>query len=102
MGIFNDNLPGTGIGRLYGRNADQRRFYRVVYERRRFFARDFDFDADSKLRDFKIYYRLWFYDYRYDDLELGIKRQDKLINDIKRYFIEDTGISGLDYSLRKE
>jgi len=62
---------------------------------------NFDFDAIANSGIFKIYYRLWFYDYRYDDLELGIKRQDKLINDINAIFIEDTGISGLDYSLKK-
>lgn len=73
----------------------------VVYQDDGFLLVNFDFDADDKLKDFKIYYRLWFYDYQYDDLELGIKRHEKLVRDIKKYFIDSKGISGIDSTLKK-
>jgi hypothetical protein len=101
MGLFNDNLDPNRFWAIIKQKWQTKDMTgHVVYEDNGFLLVNFDFDADSKLKDFKIYYRLWFYDYQYDDLEIGVKRHDKLIRDIKQYFVEDKGISGIDSSLK--
>jgi hypothetical protein len=61
-------------------------FGSVVYHDNSFQFYIFDFTTDGVLKNFKIFYRLWFYEYQYDDIELGIKRNEKLKNDIVKYF----------------
>jgi hypothetical protein len=102
MGLFNDNLDQNrwwAVVKQKWQTKDQAGH--VVYQDDGFLLVNFDFDADDKLKDFKIYYRLWFYDYQYDDLELGIKRHEKLVRDIKKYFMDSKGISGIDSTLKK-
>jgi hypothetical protein len=102
MGVFNDNLDQNRYWVIVKQNWQSKdQAGHVVYKDDSFFPVSFDFDADNKLKDFKIYYRLWFYDYKYDDLELGIKRHEKLARDIKQYFMDDKGISGIENSLKK-
>ena len=73
----------------------------VVYQDNGFLLVNFDFKADNTLKDFKIYYRLWFYDYKYDDLELGIKRYEKLSDDIKTAFFGKNAVGEIDSSLKR-
>ncbi len=102
MGLFNDNLDQNRYWAVVKQKWQTKDMAgHIVYQDDGFLLVNFDFDADNKLKDFKIYYRLWFYDYQYDDLELGIKRHDKLVRDIREYFIEDKGISGIDSTLKK-
>jgi hypothetical protein len=100
MGLFNDNL-------------DQHRYWaivkqkwqtfdlsgHVVYKDEGFLFVNFDFDENMGLKDFKIHYRLWFNDYKYDDVEMKIRRYQKLENDIKANF--ESGLSGIDSTLKK-
>ena len=102
MGLFNDNLDQNrywAIVKQKWQTKDQSGH--VVYEDDGFLLVNFDFAADNTLKDFKIYYRLWFYDYQYDDLETNTKRHEKLTRDIKQYFVDGKGISGIDSSLKK-
>jgi hypothetical protein len=69
-----------------------------VYQDDGFLFVNFDFTADRVLKDFKIYYRLWFYEYQYDDLELNLKRFQKLENDITTHF--KNGIKSVSDSLK--
>jgi hypothetical protein len=71
----------------------------AVYTDEGFLFVNFDFDDKMGLKDLKIHYRLWFNDYKYDDLELKIKRHKKLENDIKTYF--ESGLSGIDSTIKK-
>lgn len=75
-------------------------FGKEVYQDNGFLFVNFDFTADHKLKDFKIYYRLWFNEYQYDDLELGIKRHEKLKNDITNYF-RNGSITGISSTIKK-
>lgn len=58
----------------------------------------FDFIADQVLKDFKIYYRLWFYEYQFDETERHIKRYEKLERDITEHF--KNGVSGVSVNLK--
>jgi len=87
MKVFNDDLDKNrywAIVRQNWKTLDG--FGKTVYNDDGFLFVNFDFTADRVLKDFKIYYRLWFYEYQYDDLELGIKRYEKLENDINTHF----------------
>jgi hypothetical protein len=102
MGLFNDNLDHNRWWAVVKQKWQTKDLSgHVVYQDDGFLLVNFDFDADDKLKDFKIYYRLWFYDYQYDDVELGVKRYEKLVNDIRRYFVDSKGISGIDSTLKK-
>jgi hypothetical protein len=99
MKVFNDDLDPNrywAIVRQTWKTKDG--FGKTVYKDDGFLFVNFDFAADRVLKDFKIYYRLWFYEYQYDDLELGIKRYDKLKNDIVRHF--KNGIKSVSDSLK--
>jgi hypothetical protein len=107
MGVFQDPQEQTcwwAVVKQKWQTKDQSGH--VVYQDDGFLIVNFDFSADQKLLDFKIYYRLWFYDYKYDDVETGIKRYQKLTNDIKKYFVEGNkkngeGLSSIDSTLKK-
>ncbi|NLD98314.1 MAG: hypothetical protein GX640_00435 [Fibrobacter sp.] len=101
MKIFNDDLDPNrywAIIRQNWKTIDG--FGKTVYSDDGFLFVNFDFTADQVLKDFKIYYRLWFYEYQYDDLELGIKRYAKLENDITTHF--KNGIKSVSGSLKSE
>lgn len=99
MGIFQDNLAERrywAVVRQKWKTKD--RYGKVVYQDDGFLFVNFDFDADMKLREFEIHYRLWFYNYQYDDIELGLKRHEKLTNDINNHFVRAMG--GIDARLK--
>lgn len=100
IGVFCDNLDPArywAIVRQKWRTTNE--LGRTVYEDDGFLFVNFDFDVGAQLKEFHVLYRLWFYNYEYDDLELGIKRHEKLIRDIDSYFAD--GISGIDATLKK-
>jgi hypothetical protein len=102
MGLFNDNLDQNRYWAIVKQKWQTRDpAGHVVYQDDGFLLVNFDFDADTRLKDFKIYYRLWFYDYRYDDVERGVTRYEKLVRDIRHYFMDDREISGIDSALKK-
>lgn len=102
MSIYNDdNEPDHRYWAIIRQNWKTKDIYgETVYQDDGFLFVNFDFTADKVLKDFKIYYRLWFYEYQYDDIELGIKRYQKLEKDITKYF--KNGIKGLTDSLKKD
>lgn len=100
MKIFRDDLDPNrywAIVRENWKTLDA--FGKIVYEDNTFQFYNFDFTTDRVLKDFKIYYRLWFYEYQYDDLETGIKRHEKLKRDITTYF--RNGIKSMSSTLNK-
>ena len=102
MGLFKDNLDRSRYWAVVKQKWQTKDLTgHTVYQDDGFLLVNFDFEADIKLRDFKIYYRLWFYNYKYDNLELRITRYDKLINDIKQYFLDNNAFSGIDSTLKK-
>lgn len=107
----------TSIMQIFNDKTDENRYWaivrqkwqtkdlltgNVVYQDDGFLLVNFDFNAeDNKLKDFKIYYRLWFYDYKYDDLERGVKRYEKLASDIRTAFFGKNAIGSIDSTLKK-
>jgi hypothetical protein len=99
MAVFNDNLDPRRYWAIVAqrwRTLDSKET--AVYDDQGFLLVNFDFDAEAGLKDFKIHYRLWFYSYRYDDVELGVRRHEKLVNDINRLFVQ--GVHGIDERLK--
>lgn len=89
MKIFNDDVDPNrywAIVRQKWKTIDS--FGKTIYTDNGFLFVNFDFTADRVLKDFKIHYRLWFYEYRYDYIEKGIKRHEKLQEDITMHFKE--------------
>jgi len=103
MGVFMDNLDQNRFWAIVKQKWQTKDMYgHVVYQDDGFLIVNFDFAADT-LKDFKIYYRHWFYDYQYDDVERGTKRYTKLVKDINTYFAEDSvnnKISGISKDLK--
>jgi hypothetical protein len=100
MKVFNDDLDPNrywAIVRQNWKTLDA--FGKTVYQDDGFLFVNFDFKADRVLKDFKIYYRLWFYEYQYDDLEKGLKRQGKLRIDITNHF--ENGIKSISDTLKR-
>jgi hypothetical protein len=99
MGVFHDTAdPGRYWAVVLQRWQTKDREGAVVYQDEGFLIVNFDFSADHVLKNFAIHYRLWFNNYRYDDLELGIRRHEKLIRDMDRYFTGSIG--GIDAKLK--
>jgi len=99
MGVFNDNLdPNRYWAVILQKWKTKDRFGNVVYQDDGFLIVNFDFRSDQTLKEFKIHYRLWFYNYQYDDIELNIRRHEKLVTDLDRYFMR--GLSGIDMNLK--
>ncbi len=99
MGVFNDNLdPHRYWAVILQKWNTMDRHGKVVYEDDGFLIVNFDFRADLSLKDFKVHYRLWFYNYQYDDIELGIARHEKLVYDINKHFVN--GMGGIDTELK--
>ena len=100
MKVFNDDLDANRYWAIVRQNWKTKdSFGKTIYQDDGFLFVNFDFTADKVLKDFKIYYRLWFFEYQYDDLELGIKRYEKLEKDITDHF--KNGIkSGLSDNLK--
>jgi hypothetical protein len=99
IGIFADNLdPHRFWAVVLQRWQTLDRFGMAVYEDQGFLLVNFDFDDNAAVREFRIHCRLWFYDYRYDDAETGVRRHEKLANDINRYFVQ--GVDGIDDALK--
>ncbi len=99
MGVFHDNLDEHRYWAIVlqkWRTKD--RHGSVVYQDDGFLIVNFDFNADQTLKNFNIHYRLWFYNYEYDDLELGITRREKVIGDLDRHFV--AGVGGIDNELK--
>jgi len=100
LAVFCDNLnPSRYWAIVLQQWQTKDRYHKIVYQDDGFLIVNFDFAADRTLREFKVHYRLWFYNYRYDDIELGLLRHEKLVQDIQQYFIE--GIGGIDASLKQ-
>jgi hypothetical protein len=100
MGVFNDNLDNNRYWAIVKQKWESVDLLgHVTYTDNGFLFVNFDFTDSNELKEFKIHYRLWFNDYKYDDVELGIKRYQKLENDIRSYF--ENGMSGIDSSLKK-
>lgn len=101
MAVFNDNIDPRRYWAIVLQKWRTRDRYGVaVYEDRGFLVVNFDFDAGARLKEFRIHYRLWFYDYQYDDVELGIRRHEKLLHDIDTYFVDNLG--GIDTVLKMQ
>lgn len=99
MGVFSDNLdPHRYWAIILQKWMTKDRYGKVVYQDDGFLIVNFDFKADMTLKDFKVHYRLWFYNYQYDDIELGIARYEKLIYDINQHFV--SGLGGIDTELK--
>ena len=99
MGVFSDNLdPYRYWAIIVQKWKTLDRHGKVVYHDDGFLIVNFDFRADLSLKDFKVHYRLWFYNYQYDDIELGIARHEKLVYDIDKHFV--TGLGGIDSGLK--
>ncbi|HEX2959891.1 MAG TPA: hypothetical protein VHO70_23850 [Chitinispirillaceae bacterium] len=99
MMVFNDDLDPNRYWAIVRQNWKTKdSFGKTVYQDNGFLFVNFDFTVDRKLKDFKIYYRLWFYEYQYDDIELGTKRYQKLENDITTHF--KNGIKSVSGSLK--
>lgn len=99
MGVFSDNLdPYRYWAIIVQKWKTLDRHGKVVYHDDGFLIVNFDFKADLTLKDFKVHYRLWFYNYQYDDIELGIARHEKLIYDINQHFVN--GLGGIDTDLK--
>ena len=99
MGVFSDNLdPHRYWAIILQKWKTRDRHGKMVYEDDGFLIVNFDFRADLSLRDFKVHYRLWFYNYQYDDIELGIARHEKLVYDINKHFVN--GLGGIDTKLK--
>jgi hypothetical protein len=58
----------------------------VVYRDDGFLFINFDFDDKGEMSDFQIFYRLWFYNYKYDRPEIKYKRWQLIEDDIKGAF----------------
>lgn len=84
-------------------NSDPYRYWAVVrqewrtesrggklqYEDNGFLVVNLNFNEDASLKNFKIEYRLWFYEYEYDHRQDGVvitSRGQKLANDLDREF----------------
>lgn len=99
MNIFKDDLNSNRYWAIVRQNWKTKDINGVtVYQDDGFLFVNFDFTADWVLKDFKVYYRLWFYEYQFDDIELGIKRYEKLERDITTYF--KNGIKSVSGSLK--
>ena len=101
MGIFNDNLlPFRFWAIVKQKWVTKDKNGARVYSDDGFLFVNFDFEVDEivRLKDFKVYYRLWFYNYKYDDIELNIGRNEKLVSDINRYFLN--GLGGIEKTLK--
>ncbi len=99
MGVFHDNLdPHRYWAIVLQKWRTKDRHGSVVYQDDGFLIVNFDFNADQTLKIFNIHYRLWFYNYEYDDLELGITRREKVIGDLDRHFV--AGVGGIDTELK--
>ncbi len=99
MGVFNDNLdPNRYWAVILQKWKTKDRFGNVVYQDDGFLIVNFDFRSDQTLKEFKIHYRLWFYNYQYDDIELNIRRHEKLVTDLDCHFMR--GLSGIDMDLK--
>lgn len=100
MGIFNDNLDPYRYWAIIAQKWKTKDLYgNVVYNDDGFLIVNFDFDANLQLKGFAIHYRLWFYNYQYDNCELGITRYEKLIKDLNRHFVN--GLHGIDSTLKQ-
>ncbi len=100
MGIFNDNLDPHRYWAIVAQKWQTKDMYgNCVYSDDGFLIVNFDFDADRQLKEFAIYYRLWFYNYQYDNIETGVTRYDKLQYDINSHFVN--GLNGIDSTLKE-
>lgn len=100
MGIFSDNLDPHRYWAIVAQKWQTKdRYGNCVYSDDGFLIVNFDFDANLYLKEFAIHYRLWFYNYQYDDTEAGITRYDKLVYDVDRHFVN--GFKGIDSTLKK-
>ena len=100
MGLFNDNLDNNrywAIVKQKWQNVDL--LGHTTYTDIGFLFVNFDFTDQMELKEFKIHYRLWFNDYKYDDVERNVKRYQKLETDIRANF--EIGMSGMDSTLKK-
>lgn len=99
MGIFEDNCDNNrywAIVLQIWKTKD--RSGHIVYEDKGFLIVNLDFKSDLTINNFKIHYRLWFYEYQFDEVELGLSRYQKLTNDLDNYFVN--GITGIDENLK--
>lgn len=107
----------TKVMKIFRDEISSERFWAVVkqdwntefagintYEDVGFLIVSFDFDLnDKELKDFKIAYRLWFYNYRYKELETSLGRVEKLKHDLNTYFLDShLGVSGISEGLKDE
>ena len=100
MGVFQDPIDQNRYWAIVKQTWKTRKFGHTVYKDDGFLFMNFDFKADLVLRDFGIYYRLWFYDYKYDDVERQISRVDKISADIENHFVR--GVKRIDKNLKME
>lgn len=104
MKVLQDELSATRYWAII--KQDWETYYQgsPVYSDMGFLLVNFDFDmSNHKLKEFKISYRLWFYDYRYKELETGLGRVDKLRYDLEQYFVDPhKGVSGIPINLKEE
>ncbi|MFC1585684.1 hypothetical protein ACFL5V_09075 [Fibrobacterota bacterium] len=95
MKLYQDHKIPSRYWAVVYQNWDTRNYKgNVVYRDDGFLFINFDFDDSGQLSDFQIFYRLWFYNYKYDKPEIGYKRWQLIEDDIKGAFslLEDSKI----------
>lgn len=99
IGLFNDNLdPHRYWAIVQQRWTTKSKTGRTLYQDDGFLIVNFDFTPQYALKQFHIYYRLWFYNYQYAAAEQGLSRSDKIGRDLSRHFVN--GMGGIDTSLK--
>jgi len=87
MMVFNDDLDFNRYWAIVRQNWKTKdSFGKTVCQDNGFLLAAFDFTSERVLKDFKIGFQFGFYEYQYDDIELGIKRYQKIENDITTHF----------------
>lgn len=104
MKLFRDEISGSRYWAVIKQEWATSFKNKKSYEDVGFLIVNFDFDTNGKqLIDFHIAYRLWFYNYRYREIETGIGRVSKLKQDLSNYFLDpQQGISGISENLKRE
>lgn len=102
MNIYTDPIVSSRFFAVVKQSWDTKFNKRVVYHDDGFLIISFDYDfRNGRARDFKIHQRLWFYDYRYDDRELGMSRVAKLRVDLDKHFV-NRKMQGISSDLKME
>ncbi len=100
MGVFKDNLAPRRYWAIVAQKWKTKNTRgTVIYSDDGYLIVNIDFDKTFKLSHFSIHYRLWFYNYQFDEIETSRTRYDKLLDDVNQHFVYE--FSGVDHHLKE-